>query len=670
MENNEQPTPIPENNNVINQDEITTQEDKTSKDETSVITEEVKIAENDISENPIEKKKESKKTSKKTEQSENMNETSTHSNLETTDVLNNDEEIIISQVQYETLNKEELVKHIEEIVQGSDPSTFKNQIGLIKVAFRNIQKEEKQQLIAEHISNGGTNENYSPIEDELDVRFNKAFTIYKENKAKQELDNEAEKQKNLLDKQKILEDLKLLVESEEELKKTYDAFKDLQDRWKTIGQVPQKDKNNLWQSYHFLVEKFFAKVKINKELKDLDLKKNLELKIEICEKTEELLLEPSIVLSFQLLQNYHESWKETGPVPLDKKDEIWQRFSSATEKINQRRQDYYEKLREEQENNYATKISLCEKIEQINELNLTLPKEWQDKTDEINEIQKLWKTVGYAPKKVNNEIWGKFRKTINLFFDKKKEFYGKIKDEQSENYNQKLNLCLQAEALKSSTNWKKTTEELIKLQQEWKKTGQVQKKLSEKIWKRFRTACDEFFNNKAAFFSNIDKSEEDNLKLKEDLIKKIEEYQFGENNNENLEILKGFQREWMEIGHVPIKSKDAIYNSFKETINKQYEKLKISTNDKANLNYKSKIENLKKQPDSRYSISKEISFVANKLSSLKNDLKLWENNIGFLAHSKNADILKVEFEKKMQNTKNEIINLEEKLKILRETERD
>jgi hypothetical protein len=668
MENNEHATPIPENNKVMNQEETTPSEEKTSLDETSLNTEALDNNNNSIITN--EKKKENKKTQKKTLTVDDKDEVSVNSSSEHTEELHSDEEIIIPQVQYEILTKEELVQHIEEIVKEPDTSIYKNQIGLIKVAFRKIQKEDKQHLLEEHIANGGTNDNFTPLEDNLDLRFNSAFTIYKENKAKQELDIEAEKQKNLLEKQKILEDLKTLVESEEELKRTYDAFKDLQERWKIIGQVPQKEKNDLWQSYHFLVEKFFAKVKINKELKDLDLKKNLEIKIELCEKTEELILEPSIVKSFQLLQNYHDSWKETGPVHPDKKDEIWQRFSSATEKINQRRQEFYAKLKEEQDNNYLTKTSLCEKIEQINELNISLAKEWQDKTDEINEIQKLWKTVGYAPKKVNNEVWGRFRKAINLFFDKKKDFFGKIKDDQTENYNQKINLCMQAEALKTNTNWKKTTEELIQLQQEWKKIGPVPKKFSDKIWKRFRAACDEFFNNKSSYFSNIDQHEEENLKLKVELIKKINEFQFGENANENFEILKNFQREWGEIGHVPLKSKDEIQNSFREIINKQYDKLKINSNEKVALNYKSKIEQLKNQPDAKHSISKEISFISTKLSSLKNDLKLWENNIGFLAHSKNADILKAEFDKKITHSKNEIKILEEKLKLLREMDRN
>jgi len=669
MKNNEQSTPIPENNTTLNQDKNSTSEEISSNDNTLLNNEKEEVNAVDNSEIVAKKKREYKNTNNKSDKTAISKDNTTLSEIEPSEEKHQEEEIFIEQAHYESMNKEELVQHIEELVKGADTSIYKTQIGLIKVAFHNIQKEEKQLQLNEHIANGGTNENFTPIEDELYARFNNAFAIYKASKAKQEISIEAEKQKNLIEKQKILDDLKVLIDSEEELKKTYDAFKDLQERWKIIGQVPQKEKNDLWQSYHFLVEKFFAKVKINKELKDLDLKKNLELKISICDKTEELMLEPSIVKSFQLLQTYHDSWKEVGPVPLDKKDEIWQRFSSATEKINQRRQDFYLKLREEQENNYVSKTSLCEKVEQIIEPIPTTPKEWQDKTNEIYELQKLWKAIGYAPKKVNNEIWNRFRNAINLFFDKKKEFYEKIKDEQTENYNQKVNICIQAEALKTSTNWKKTTDELIRLQQEWKKTGPVSQRFSDKIWKRFRMACDEFFNSKSAYYSNVDKNEEENLKQKQELIKKINEYQFGENNNENLEILKGFQHEWVAIGHDPIKSKDSIQNEFRETINKQYDKLKISSNEKETLNYKSRIEHLKEQPDSKKIISKEINFIATKISSLNNDIKLWENNIGFFAKSKNADILKAELEKKMKHSKNEITVLTEKLKLLRQMER-
>jgi len=663
MENKSNSSSLPDDKQFFSQENTSVSSENKSQNEILINTEEKINPETTVNEVNLRKKNPAKEKPKPVSKSDMISETD---NIEP---IQQEDEIIIPQVQYENLNKEELVSHLEEIIKVTDTFATKAQVGLIKAAFHKIQKEEKQHLIEEHIAKGGTPENFFPEENELEKRFTAAFSIYKENKIKQESDLETEKQNNLLEKQKILDDIKNLVDSEEELKKTYDAFKNLQERWKIIGQVPQKEKNDLWQSYHFLVEKFFAKLKINKELKDLDLKKNLEIKIDLCEKTEELMLESSITKSFQLLQNYHDTWKETGPVPPDKKEEIWQRFSNATEKINQRRDEFYLALKEEQENNFIAKSSLCDKVEQINNLTYNTPKEWQTITDEINEIQKNWKTIGYAPKKVNNEVWDRFRKAINVFFQKKKDFFSKVKDDQTENYNQKINLCIQAEALKNNSNWKKTTDELIKLQQEWKKIGPVPKKYSDKIWKRFRAACDEFFNNKTAYFSNIDKIEEDNLKLKEDLIKRINDYPYDTDNKANFEIIKAFQREWFEIGHVPMKSKDAIQNSYNDTINKLFDKLKISAQSKVSLNYKSKLDNIKNQPDAKHIVYKEINFISTKINTLRNELKLLENNIGFLAQSKNADILKAEFDKKIINSKNEILMLEEKLKMLREMDK-
>ena len=415
------------------------------------------------------------------------------------------------------------------------------------------------------------------------------------------------------------------------------------------------------------MEKFFDKVKINKELKDLDLKKNLELKTELCEKAEELLLEPSIVKSFQRLQKLHEAWKETGPVPNDKKEEIWERFRAATEKLNKRRQEYYDGLREEQQNNLSAKLVLCEKAEQLASQTPETPRQWLDLTNQINVLFKLWKSIGFAPKKVNNEVWNRFRTALDTFFTSKKEFFQKFKENQTENYNQKLNLCLQAEALKESTDWRRTTDELIALQHEWKKIGSVPSKFSDKIWKRFRAACDEFFKRKSEYFSNIGEMQEENLQKKKEIIEQIRTYAYSEDNSENLKVINEFQRQWMEVGHVPIKQKDKIQAEYRKAIDEQFEKLGISKKAKSTLSFRSKIENIKHTANADHIIYKERNYLINKINTLQNDIKVWENNIGFFASSKKADILKNEFEEKIEKAKQEITILEEKLKILRES---
>jgi hypothetical protein len=562
------------------------------------------------------------------------------------------------------LNRQELVELMEATVKEDDINAIRKKIALIRVTFLKVNKDEQHKRYEEFIATGQDKAGFDTSEDELEKKFNEAYAIYRD-KRQVFLDNQEQlKHKNLEAKKIILEELKALIDSEESLKKTYDEFKALQDKWKDIGMVPKNEVNNLWQSYHFLVEKFFDKVKINKELRDLDLRKNLESKIELCEKTEDLLLESSILKSFKQLQKYHQQWKEIGPVPQDKKDEIWERFKNATDKINQRRREHYDKLQESHVNNLMAKTALCEKAEEVLHIENNSIKDWQANTDQITELLKVWKTIGPAPRKQNDEIWERFKATLDAFFAGKKEYFQKIKEEQLNNYNLKLDLCAQAEALKSSTDWRKTTQELIRLQNDWRNIGPVPRKLSDKIWKRFRGACDEFFNAKSEFFTNVGKNESDNLKLKEELIKKVEEFQFGEDKAGNLETLQGFQREWTEIGHVPIREKERLQNEFRTVINRQLDKLKISKSEMQNINYRNRIEGLKDTPNSDRIMSNERMMLMNKKKKIEEEIKLWENNIGFFSNSKKSAQMKEEFERKIEAAKQEVATLNDKIKFL------
>ncbi|MCF8297581.1 MAG: DUF349 domain-containing protein [Saprospiraceae bacterium] len=568
------------------------------------------------------------------------------------------------EAEYHTFSTEKLIELIEELVQNDDINEIKTKVSLIKVAYLKKIKEEKKQKFQTYIDEGGEEEVYTPEINPLENRFKAAFEIYKLKKSKFIEEQEKLKLENLEIKKQILEELKELINSEESLKKTYDEFKDLQDKWKNVGMVPKNEINNLWQSYHFLVEKFFDKVKINNELRDLDLKKNLELKIELCEKAEELLLETSIIKSFKELQKHHDKWKEIGPVPQEKKDEIWERFKSASDKINQRRREYYEKVQDEQLNNLSAKLALCEKIEEVLNKEITSIKIWQEKTDEVDELLKIWKTIGSVPKANNEEIWERFKTSMNTFYANKKEFFNEIKDEQVNNYNLKLDICAEAESLKDSSDWKNTSNQLIKLQQNWKNIGPVPRKFSDKIWKRFRSACDEFFNRKADYFKNIDVHEKNNMQAKLDIIKRVEQLEFSGTKNENLKIIKEIQREWTETGHVPINEKQKLQKQFRAVIEKRLEELKISAVEISTMSFKSKFENISSTSEGKNSIYKEKIYISNKISKLKNDITLWENNMGFFANSKKADILKEEFEKKIQVSKNELLILEAKLKYL------
>lgn len=561
-------------------------------------------------------------------------------------------------------SREQLVDILEETVKETDINKIKTRVSLIKVAYLRLNKEAKEQHLESTLKDSEEKERAQIHQDPLDLRFDQAFETYKLNKSKFVESQEMLKQENLAQKQKILEELRELINSEETLKKTYDHFRELQERWKDVGMVPKSEVNNLWQNYHFLVEKFFDKVKINKELKDLDLKKNLEAKIKLCEKTEELLLETSIIRSFKLLQQYHDEWKEIGPVPQDKKDEIWERFKTATDKINERRREHYKKIQEEQQENYTAKLALCQKAEQIVAINKASLGDWQNTTDEMSELLKIWRSIGPASKKLNDKIWERFKTSLDAYFGEKKEYFNKVKEQQIHNYNLKLDLCAQAEALKTSSDWRKTTQDLIRMQKEWKEIGPVPRKHANRIWKRFRAACDEFFERKSAYFSSIQKQEEENLQQKLDLIKRIQECQLSDDKNKDLQAVKEIQREWMDIGHVPIKEKDKLQNDFRTAINKLLDKLKIDSVEISTLTFKARFESVRDYPDANRIISKERGSLLNKLNKLREDISLWENNIGFLAESKNAQILKKEFEKKIDSAKNELIILEAKLKIL------
>lgn len=610
---------------------------------------EVKVTEDD---NAVEKIEEKEEAAEELVQFDNL------------EMSDEDDEEVETNYDFSALNKLELVEILEETVQDTDVVKIKDKVASIKSNFLRICKEERDREMEQFILDGGDKENYEHVEDPLEIRFRSAFNIFKDNKAKYNEVLEEQKVANLQQKVAILEELKQLIASEETLKKTYDEFRALQDKWKEIGQVPAAEMTNLWNNYHFLIEKFYDKVKINRELRDLDLKKNLEAKIELCEKTEELLLEKSVTKAFKLLQKYHDEWKEIGPVPQDKKDEIWDRFKNATDKINQIRREHYSKIQDEQQANYDAKVAICEKIEELLNENINSIGAWQKKSTEVNELFKVWKSVGPAQKKLNDEIWNRFKASMDSFFSNKKEFFSNLKEQQIDNYNRKLQLCIEAEVLAESKEWKKATDQIKKLQEEWKKIGPVPKRHSDKIWKRFRTACDAFFSSKSEHFSGIKGVEEENLRLKKELLERIKAYEIKKDRAENMEAIKGFQREWMAIGYVPMKYKDAMQEDYRKSIDNLFDKMKMNENEISTAEYRTMVESMKDSPDSRDKVSKERNALTKKITKLREEITILENNIGFFSNSKQSEIMRAEYEKKINRAKNEVKVLEAKLKIL------
>lgn len=578
------------------------------------------------------------------------------------------EDIDEDDIDYDQLNKQELVELLEEVVEDRDISHIKLQVAKIRTAFNHQNKDDIESEKQAFIAGGGDADKFEHISDPLELRFNAALSKYRHHKSKYAEELEKEKQHNLQLKLNVLENLKELINSEETLKKTYDEFKNLQDEWKQIGMVPAAELSNLWQNYHFLVEKFFDKVRINNELRDLDLKKNMELKIELCEKAEELLMEKSIIKSFKLLQKYHDEWREIGPTPRDKKEELWDRFKAATDKINQRRKDHYKEVQEEQQKNYEAKLELIRQAEEV----LVQPneriKDWQKNTQKINELFRLWKSTGRAPRAKNDEVWESFKSVMDSFFENKRAFFNELKEEQTNNYNLKLELCINAEALKDSDDWKNTTHELIRLQKEWKKIGPVPRRHSDKVWKRFRSACDHFFNRKSEYYKNIHVVEEDNLKKKKDLIDAIKAYKVTNTKEKDLKAMKEFQRKWLEIGFVPFKQKDAIQEEYREVVDQLISTMDINKIELTKADFKNKIEMLKAGPDSNRRLSQELFSVENKIKKIREDVALWENNIGFFSDSKQSELLKKEFQAKIDKAKKEITTLKAKQKMLREAE--
>ena len=593
---------------------------------------------------------------------ENMDE-----ELVNLDMISDEEDDEVeTEYDFSNCNKLELIEILEETVQDADVVKIKDKVVAVKSNFLRICREERDKEMEQFILDGGDAESYEHVEDPLEIRFKAAFNIFRNNKLKYNETLEAQKLVNLQQKREILDELQQLISSEETLKKTYDEFRALQDRWKEIGQVPATEITNVWNNYHFWVEKFYDKVKINRELRDLDLKKNLEAKIELCEKTEALLEEKSVTKAFKLLQKYHDEWKEIGPVPQEKKDEIWDRFKNATDKINQVRREHYSKIQEEQQSNYDAKSAICEKIEELLNDNINSIGAWQKKSNDVNDLFKVWKTIGPAQKKLNDEIWARFKGSMDAFFNNKKEFFSRLKEQQLENYNKKLQLCIEAEALADSKEWKKATDRIKKLQEEWKTIGPVPKRHSDKIWKRFRSACDAFFTSKSEHFSGVKGVEEENLRLKKELLERIKAYELKKERSENMEAIKAFQREWMAIGYVPMKQKAALQDEYRKAIDALFDKMKINENELSTAEYRNMVEGLKDDPESRDKVRRERNILTNKITKLREEIVVLENNIGFFSNSKQSEIMRAEYEKKINRAKNDVKVLEAKLKILNE----
>lgn len=565
---------------------------------------------------------------------------------------------------YASMDKTELIALLGEMLNSQPVETIINDVENIKISYYKKHKAEIEKKRKTFAEQGGAIEDFVPEDDPHESEIKALLQKYRDLKADYNRAQEEHKQKNLEEKYRIIEEIKELVSNKESINKTFQEFRELQKRWRAIGAVPQQHVKDLWENYHHHVEAFYDYIRINQELRDLDFKKNLEAKIVLCERAEELLLETNVVEAFRVLQELHDQWREIGPVPLEMRVEIWNRFKEATSKINKKHQDYFVDLKNEQKSNLEAKTNLCEKAEELCNIEINSNKDWTKYSNDLIELQKVWKTIGFAPKKDNAKIYKRFREACDAFFNRKREFYGVFKEEQNNNLQLKIDLCVQAETLRESSEWKKTTEELIALQRRWKEIGPVHHKQSEKVWKRFRTACDTFFERKAKHFSEVDSSFSDNLEKKKALIQEIEAFSIDGNPEESLEKLKEFQRQWSEIGFVPLKDKDEVNEKYREAINRKFDDLHIDDEHRGILKFKTKMEEYLDKPNGLQRIRQEREKCITRLKQLENDIVLWENNIGFFAHSKNAESMIRDVESKIEGTRRNIEVLNQKINII------
>lgn len=579
---------------------------------------------------------------------------------------NNDE----GQMVNAALTKEEIIKRFEEILQNIE-NVGRQDIEHLKQAFYKIRKHETDAARKAFVENGGDADAFVPEADEYEQKFKELVSAIKEKRTEIAKAAEQLKEENLEKKNRIIEKIKEFISSGEDVNKYYNEFKQLRQEWNDIKLIPQEKATELWKNYQLYVERFYDLLKINNEFRTYDFKKNLELKTALCEAAEKLEEEPDVVSAFYQLQNLHHEFREIGPVAPEMREEIWGRFKKASTVINKKHQQHFEELKAKEQGNYEAKQAICEKIESIDCTALKTFADWDEKTNEVIALQSEWKTIGFAPQKLNVKIFERFRAACDAFFKAKSEFYKTIKTEKNENLQRKIALAERAEALKDSTDWKKTTEELTRLQKEWKTIGSVSKKYSDAVWNRFISACDYFFEQKKNMFAGQKSEEQANLAAKQELIEQIESIPEDADPAEALKTVKELQEKWNSIGFVPFKEKDKIYKRFIASVDKWYDSYRQGVSDRKISAFKDNIDRIaSKDGNAVNGLYRERDKVVKMFESMKSELATYENNMSFLnVSSKNSSFMQ-EINKKIEKLKSDIKLAEEKLAAIDETIRN
>ena len=561
--------------------------------------------------------------------------------------------------------KEEVLARMKELALNAE-SAGKQELDSLKQSFYKFHNAELEAAKKQFIDNGGSEEDYAPQSDAIEEEFKNVMAIIKEKRSAQMAELERQKEENLQIKLSIIEELKELVESPDDANKSYTEFKKLQQQWNETKLIPQAKVNELWKSYQLYVEKFYDILKLNNEFREYDFKKNLEIKNRLCEAAEKLADEEDVISAFHQLQKLHQEFRDTGPVAKELRDEVWNRFKAASTVVNRRHQQHFEALKEAEQHNLDQKTVICEIVESIEYDELKTFSAWENKTQEVIALQTKWKTIGFAPQKMNVKIFERFRHACDDFFKKKGEFFKTLKEGMNENLEKKKALCEKAESLKESTDWKATADTLTKLQKEWKTIGPVPKKHSDTIWKRFISACDYFFEQKNKATSSQRSVELENMEKKKEIITRLSAIDESIDTEEASKQVRELMKEWGTIGHVPFKEKDKLYKQYHSLVDQLFERFNISASNRKLSNFKSNISNI--QSGGSQTLYREREKLVRAYENMKSELQTYENNLGFLTSaSKKGNSLLTELNRKVEKLKADLELVLQKIKVIDES---
>lgn len=577
-------------------------------------------------------------------------------------VMSEEEIAAENSVRYSEKSLDEIVSILEDLVKADYSDEMARTAEALKSAFYRILRRDR-----DNDSAGGVSDGADTDEQSAERKFKELYQQYRNKRSAYTAEQERQKELNLECKLAVIEEIRQLVDRQEDINLTFPAFRDLQSRWKEIGPVPQNRTRDVWESYQHQVELFYDFVKINNELRDLDFRRNMEIKVGLCEQAEALENVSSVVDAFKELQVLHEKWRETGPVAREFREDLWNRFREATAAVNRKHQNYFETLKKERAENLERKTALCEQAEAIAGRQNVDAGEWNVLSKQMEALQEEWKKIGFASRKDNQRIYERFRQACDMFYGRKREFYAEFKNVMQRNLELKEAICEKAEALVSSSEWKSATDMLIKLQKEWKTIGPVARKQSDAVWKRFRAACDAFFERKEKHFSGVDSEHMKNLELKRALVDEVKAYVMTGNREQDMAAMKAFQERWRQIGFVPFRDKESVQDEFRKAMDVHFSSIRSQEGEKRMNRFTRRIQEIQSNVSGAAGVRilrNEREKLLQRYRRIENDIMTLENNSGFFAKSSNADSFLADISRKIEEARKELEQIEEKIKII------